>query len=401
MTDTHLKLMIPGPTEFSEDVLAEFGKQSYSHVAPQFLEIFSASLALFRGLLKTKAAQPFIISGSGSLGWEFIAANFVQRGDTALVLHHGYFADSFKDCLEIHGISTEQTPDIPAGDAISPAVLEEILTTRENRKESPFKLIGISHVDTSTGVRADIQGLCEVIKRVSPGTLIAVDGVCSFGAEEFRFDEWGVDLAFTGSQKALGVPPGLMLLMVSKNAMDTFESRILTTPPTSYYCNVANWLKIMRAYEEKRPSYFATPAVNHVCALRVALEDIMNRGIDTVVASTQTTADKFRAACKAMGLKLVSAEGVSANTMTAAYFPEGVDGPRFLKDVKKGGVIIAGGLHKDIKARYFRVGHMGVSAYESKRTDVRDTVKAIEAALRMQGVDTNGAGIDAFDKACV
>ena len=179
------------------------------------------------------ASQPLVVSGSGTLGWDFIAANLVERGDDVLVLHSGYFADSFADCFQTYGVNATQLK-APIGSRPELPEIEQAL------KEKKYAAITITHVDTSTGVLSDVKGVSELVHRVSPDTLVVVDGVCSVGSEEIRFDEWKLDVVTTASQKAIGVPAGLCIMMVSGRAIDRYNGR--KTPPSSYFASFKNWL---------------------------------------------------------------------------------------------------------------------------------------------------------------
>ena len=190
---------------------------------------------MLRKLFQTSdpASQPFVISGSGTLGWDFIAANLAERGDDVLVLHTGYFADSFADCFETYGVNATQLK-APIGDRPQLPEVEKAL------EEKKYKLITITHVDTSTGVLSEIEAVAELVHRVSPETLIVVDGVCSVGCEDIQFDKWGLDAVVTASQKAIGCPAGLSIMMCSGRAIESFKSR--KTPPGSYFASFKNWL---------------------------------------------------------------------------------------------------------------------------------------------------------------
>jgi alanine-glyoxylate transaminase/serine-glyoxylate transaminase/serine-pyruvate transaminase len=196
---------------------------------------FSEVLSMLRKLFQTtdSAAQPFVISGSGTLGWDQVAANLTEPGDEALVLHTGYFADSFADCFETYGVKATQLKaaigDRPQLDEVEKAL-----------KEKKYKVLTVTHVDTSTGVLSELKALSEMVHKVSPETLVVVDGVCSVGCEEIRFDDWGLDVVLTASQKAIGCPAGLSILMVSGRAIETFKAR--KTRPTSYFGSWKNWL---------------------------------------------------------------------------------------------------------------------------------------------------------------
>lgn len=190
---------------------------------------------MLRKLFQTTDAtsQPFVISGSGTLGWDLVAANLAEPGDEVLVLHTGYFADSFADCFETYGSKVTQLK-APIGSRPQLPEIEKAL------KEKKYKLLTVTHVDTSTGVLSELKALSELVHKVSPETLIVVDGVCSVGCEEIDFDGWKLDGVITASQKAIGCPAGLSISMYSGRAIQTFKGR--KTPPGSYFASFKNWL---------------------------------------------------------------------------------------------------------------------------------------------------------------
>ncbi|KAI8358014.1 pyridoxal phosphate-dependent transferase [Mortierella sp. GBAus27b] len=343
-----------------------------SHVAPNFITVFGDSIRLLRKVLFT-SGQPFIIAGSGTLGWDMTASNLVEAGEDVLVCNSGYFGDRFGECLETYGAKVTQLR-VPIGEAPKPSAVEEQL------KAKKFKLVTITHVDTSTGVLADIKGIAAAVRKVSPDTLVIVDGVCSVGSEEIRMDEWGIDVVVTASQKALGAPPGLSVLGVSERAIGVFKAR--KTPVPNYYANWNRWLPIMNAYEADKPSYFATPAVQSVMALHVSLKQIVEQGVDNRFAVHREAAAKARAVYERLGLKLVpTAPEHTANGMSAVYYPAGVTAPDLLPKLAARGVVAAGGLHVEIAPKYFRIGHMGISVTEPNRGYLDKTLKALEDAL--------------------
>lgn len=190
---------------------------------------------MLRKLFQTEdpASQPFVISGSGTLGWDQVAANLAEPGDDVLVLHTGYFADSFADCFETYGVKATQLK-APIGDRPQLDEVEKAL------REKKYKLLTVTHVDTSTGVLSEIEALSKLVHKVSPDTLVVVDGVCSVGCEEIQFDKWGIDCVITASQKAIGCPAGLSIVMASGRAIKSFQSR--KVPPTSYFGSWKNWM---------------------------------------------------------------------------------------------------------------------------------------------------------------
>ena len=208
---------------------------SESHVGAPFINTFGDTLSMLRKLFQTTdpSSQPFVIAGSGTLGWDLVAANLAEPGDEVLVLHTGYFANSFADCFETYGVHATQLK-APIGSRPQLPEIEKAL------KEKKYKLLTVTHVDTSTGVLSELKALSELVHKVSPETLVIVDGVCSVGSEEIEFDKWKLDGVVTAGQKAIGCPAGLSISMYSGRAIKSFQSR--KSPPGSYFASFKNWM---------------------------------------------------------------------------------------------------------------------------------------------------------------
>lgn len=311
-----------------------------------------------------------------------MASNLIEKGEDALVLHTGYFGDSFAACLETYGVRATQLI-APIGDRPS---LEEI---QEALVQTPPRVITITHVDTSTGVLSDVKAIAELVRRVSPDTLIVVDGVCSVGCEEVAFDAWDLDVVLTASQKAIGCPPGLSIVMCSGRAMDRFRSR--KTPPSSYYASMANWVPIMQKYEAMKPSYFASPPTQLINTLHTALTKITSKPLAERFAIHSQTSDQVKAAVTKLGLTQLAVKPENqSHAMTAIRLPPGLTAADMLPGLLKRGVIFAGGLHKGITQTYIRFGHMGVSVTDPGRGDIGKALAALEEtyteALRAKGL---------------
>ena len=381
-------LMIPGPIEFEPAVLAALGAPTTSHVAPDFMETLGQALERLRQVFVCPDGQPFILAGSGTLAMDLAGANLVQPGDKALVVNTGYFSDRFGALLKRYGGKVTHVR-APVGGRPSLDEVEEAL------KQDSFKVMTVTHVDTSTGVITDVEGLAALGR--SHDALVVVDGVCSVAGEELRMTEWGVDAALTASQKAIGVPPGLALLVAGPRAMDTFHQR--TTPVANFYADWGQWLPIMEAYEARRPGYFGTPAVNLVWALNVSLGQILDEGMDARFQRHRALGLACQRAIAALGLGQVPLKpSFAAHTMTAPRYPassltaDPITGAELLPRVKEAGAILAGGLHPEIKAEYFRIGHMGAA----RLGDLLATIGALEAGLAGCGYQFEvGAGVAA------
>ena len=364
-------LMIPGPIEFTPEVMRAMGMPTTSHVAPNFVEAFGQALERLRQVFLCPSGQPFVIAGSGTLAMDIAAANLVEPGDKALVVSTGYFGDRFAAILERYGASVTQLHAPAVGDAPPMEAVEVAL------KSDNYKLMTVTHVDTSTAVGADVKELAALGRE--HGVLVVVDGVCAVAGEEMRQEEWGIDLALTASQKAIGTPPGLALVVAGPRAMDAFRKR--KTPVGNYYADWTLWLPIMEAYEARQPGYFGTPPVNLIWALDVSLGQILDEGMDARFARHRRLSQAFKTAVAALGMQQVPVSpDKSATTLTAPYFPDGVD-RTMLGTVKEAGIIVAGGLHPAIKPLYFRVGHMGVVS----ASDILATVGAVETGLAKAG----------------
>ena len=260
-------------------------------------------------------------------------------------------------------------------------------------KRDHFKVMTITHVDTSTAVITDVKALAQLAQQY--GALSLVDGVCSVAGEELRMSDWGVDVALTASQKAISVPPGLALVVASPRAMQAFKQR--KTPVLSYYSDWTNWLPIMEAYEARRPAYFGTPAVNLIFALSVSLDQIQKEGLEARFKRHRALGGAVQAALKVLELEQVPLkEEFAAHTLSAPRYPKGVTQADLLPKVQKAGATLAGGLHPAIRAEYFRIGHMGPTSIG----DVLATTGAIETALKQCGYAfTAGAGVAAAQAA--
>jgi alanine-glyoxylate transaminase/serine-glyoxylate transaminase/serine-pyruvate transaminase len=360
--------MIPGPIEIDDAVVGTLGRPPKSHLDPEFIDTFGRALERMRQVFQAPKGQPFIVAGSGTLAMEMSIANLVEPGDRAVVAEIGYFGARMADILERHGAKVTRVCG-------QPGTVPEMAEVA--RALPGCKLLAITQVDTSTAVRSDVRALAALGRE--QGALVVVDGVCSVGGEELMQDAWSVDVALTASQKAIGAPPGLALLVVSERALAAWRAR--KHKVASYYADFGLWLPIMEAYEARKPKYFATPAVNLVEALDEGLRLLLDDGMSKRVEKHRRTAGAFRAAWTAMDLKQLPTESEhAATTLSAVYYPAGVDAA-LVGAVRKEGVVIAGGLHPDLGPKYFRVGHMGACS----AADVLAAVGAIERALATMG----------------
>ncbi len=347
-------LMIPGPIEVSPAVIEAAAKAPVSHVSPQCIAAFGRSLRAMRDIWRApEGSLPVILPGSGTLAMELGVWNCASPGDRALVVDTGFFSERLATMLERRGVVVDKLT-APLGQAPSAG---EVASALQNQD---YRIVTVTHVDTSTGVRADAGAIARVAKQA--GAVVLVDGVCATVGEQLDMASSGVDVYLTASQKAVGAPPGLAMAVFSPDALQA-HAQLSAPPPMGL--DVASWRPIMEAYEAGRPSYFGTPATTLIAAVDVALQEILAmkegelRGVEAAWARHAWVATDMRRAWASMGLEMLPAsEGVAANTLSAVKYPKGV-GPDLVGRIKANGVIVAGGLHPKLKTTYFRVGHMG------------------------------------------
>ena len=370
-------LMIPGPIEYESNVLNAMSLPTISHSSPEFISIYREALQNVSTIFGSDVTDslPFIISGSGTLGMEVSTVNFINRDSKVLVVNTGYFGDRFVDLFSRFTDKIEQIRP-PLGEAAEPGVIKEKLETNE------YELMTVTHVDTSTGVRNDVRKIAEGAR--GSETLLVVDGVCSVGGEEFDM-RWGIDVAFTASQKALGTPPGLAVGVAGKRALE----RMTKVKPLTFFSDLRKWEAVSKGVLASKGGYFGTPNVNLITALRVSLSNILNEGMEKRITRHRLMSSALRAGIEGMGLEIMAKKSF-ANTVSAVYLPEGVDSKKFLSDAEKMGVVFASGLIRDIAGKYFRIGHMG----SINSTEVLLSLSAIERALNNGGKNIRpGSGL--------
>ena len=369
-------LMIPGPTNVDPAVLRALSKPTLSHTDPEFVKIFKEALNDLKKVFMA-SNEVFVIAGSGTLALEMAIANLIEPGDKVLNTVSGYFGEYFVKISKVHG-ALPRVLETPWGKSIKPEDVKNAL------RKDDYKAVTVTHVETSTGVANPIKEIGEIVKEYS-NAFYVVDTVCSLGGMEVRVDDWNIDICASGSQKCIGVPPGLALLSVRGKALEFIEGR--KNPVNFWYGDLRNWLPVM-----KDPSqYFATPPVNMVYALSKALRMLLNEGLENRFRRHHILADGFRASMDALNLKMVADRESTADTVTAVYYPERIDDAVFRSEMKNRGIMVASTLGP-LKGKGFRVGHMG----NISQNDIMSTIGAIEATLRHLGYKFNyGAGLKA------
>jgi aspartate aminotransferase-like enzyme len=358
-------LMIPGPTIVSPRVLRALAKPILSHVSSEFVEGYADALQLQKKLFMTEGT-PFMLSGSGTLGMEAAIANLVEKGDKVLCIENGFFGEKWEEIVETHGGIVNRLR-FNWGDPVDVKLVKEKLGSNEH------KMYTVEHVDTSTGIGNPIEKLGEL--RNDTDALYVVDSVCGLGGMPLKMDEWNIDYALTGSQKALGAPPGISLFCLNNDAWSIVEKR--KTTPSDYYVNLKRWKPIM----DNPRGYFATPAVGMVLGMLEALKMIFEEGLEERWTRHRVFSDAFVAGIKSLGMDNLPARGSNAYTLSVPKIPEGIDDAKMRSIMyQKYGVVIAGGLGK-LSGKTVRVGHMGTDTIN----DLVATLASMEMSLTEMG----------------
>ncbi|SDL79107.1 pyridoxal-phosphate-dependent aminotransferase family protein [Halarsenatibacter silvermanii] len=369
-------VMIPGPTPVVEPIQNAMGRKTAAFKDPEFVADFESVLADLKKLWKTDG-EVFVVPGSGTLAMEMSVSNTLKSGDKVLIISHGYFGDRFVEIAERKNYDYKVL-SAEWGTGIAPEKIREELS-RDN-----YRGVIATHVDTSTGVKAPIEEIGRIVQNESDAVFI-VDGVCATAAEKEYVDPMNIDILFTGSQKAFGVPPGLALIWAGPRAM---KRRNKLGEINEYYGDFEKWLPIMH----DPSNYFGTPAVNLIWALKASLSLIKKEGLESRFSRHERDARAIQAALETMGFEILAEKGWRAHTLSNVLYPEGINDEEFRDTLREEGAVVAGGLG-DYAGKLFRLGHMG-NIDEHVITSV---LQAIERTLYRCGKDVDfGAGMKTY-----
>jgi aspartate aminotransferase-like enzyme len=312
-------------------------------------------------------ARIHVFAGSGTLAMEAAVVNHAAPGARMVVCSQGYFGDRFAEIGQAFGLDVV-TLSAEWGTRLDPGELRAVCA-----KRAPA-LVTITHVDTSTGVLADVAQLARIAR--DAGAVVVLDGVCATAGVEERMDDWGVDVALTGAQKALSVPPGLAILGVSQRAR---ERRAELQNIAAYYADLRRW----DASVDDPTRYFSTHATGMLRALEVELDAVAAETLPRRIARHERVARAVRAGFAELGLTPFTAPEGLAPTLSVLRTPDGVDEADLRSRMAEQGVVVAGCLGP-FAGRGIRVGHMGeVGMHEVERT--------LSAAASALGTDAEAA----------
>ena len=341
-------VFIPGPTNIPEAIRKACDMPTIDHRSPIFATILHPALDGVRAVLKQERGETFIFPASGTGGWEAALTNTLNPGDGVLAARNGMFSHKWIDMCERFGLDVHVV-DVAWGEGLPVAQFEEILRAD---KAGKIKAVLATHNETATGVVSDVPGLRRAMDAAGHGALLMVDGVSSIGSMDFCFDDWGVDVAVTGSQKGFMLPSGLAIVGFSEKAIAASKSNTL---PRTFWS-----IDDMRAGYEAN-AYPYTPSVGLMNGLKLATEMLLDEGLDNVFARHARIAEGVRAATFAWGMTTCAkSPDLYSNSVTAICTPEGFNASDIVTHAAKNyGMAFGTGLG-DVAGKVFRIGHLGM-----------------------------------------
>lgn len=363
--DTHARILLgPGPGMASPRVIRAMATPPVGHLDPDLLKIYAEEQELLRYAFQTANEWTFALSGTGTSGMEAALANLIEPGDAVLVAVIGYFGERLAEIAGRLGARVLRV-EKALGEIFS---LEEIEAALERER---FKLFAFVHAETSTG--AEQLGVEQIVARAhAHGALVVMDAVTSLGSIPVQVDAWGVDVAYSASQKGLGAPSGLAPITIGPRAREAIEAR--RSPPPTFYLD----LKHYAAYWGGAHGYHHTASASLHYALREALRQIHEAGLEQVQARLRANAGLLWQGLDGLGAAPFIPAEYRLPPLTTATVPAGVDPHRVrARLLEQYNIEIAAGFGA-LKDRVWRIGLMGDS---SRRENVTAFLAALGALL--------------------
>jgi alanine-glyoxylate transaminase/serine-glyoxylate transaminase/serine-pyruvate transaminase len=357
----HRLLLGPGPSAVHPRVLRTMSTALVGYLDPEWLALMDEEQALLRAVFLTKNTLTLPMSGTGSAGMETAFCNFVTPGDKIVVGCNGYFSDRMCDMAKLYGADVRRI-EKPWGSVFTPEEIEAALVANKSAK-----IVALIHGETSTGAVQPLEGIADVVHR--HGALLLIDCVTSLSGVPLKIDAWGIDIAYSATQKCLGCPPGLSPITVSDQAKEVLARRKERVP---------NWyldLTMIEKYWNRERVYHHTPSTTLHYALREGLRLVLEEGLEDRWVRHQTIAEYLWDKMEAMGLKMFVTREHRLSALSTVCVPEGVDDVAVRTKLREHyNIDIAGGFGP-LKGKIWRIGLMGFSSR-------RENVTLLSEALR-------------------
>jgi aspartate aminotransferase-like enzyme len=365
-------LRTPGPTPCPDEVLQAMSMPMINHRGPEFKDLIFRLTGKLKTVFQTQN-DLVILTASGSGCLEAAVVSTLSPGDKVLAISIGAFGDRFASIAKIYGADVTKL-DVEWGTPADPDQVRQALS-----EDAKYTAVLVTHNETSTGVTNDLEAISNVVKKEF-NKLLLVDAVSSLGCLPIPVDQWCCDVVVTASQKGMMVPPGLGFVSVSSAAWEAYNEAKM---PRFYFD-----LGVAKRYLDRGQTPW-TPSLPLMYGLNVALDRMLNEGLENIYRRHASLGNMTREAIKDMGLSLLCDGANASNTVTAAWVPEGVDGKALLESVRNDSdVVLAGGQGK-LDGKIFRIGHMG----HVSEDDISESLIALKAALKKAGgVSANSPG---------
>lgn len=340
-------VFIPGPTNIPDRLMRAMQIQTRDHRAPDFVKTFAPVLRDVKTVFGTTEGTVITFPASGTGGWEAAVCNTLSAGDRVLVARYGMFSHRWIELCERHGLDV-QVIDCAWG---AGAPVDDFRAALAADSVHEIKAVLVTHNETATGVISDIAGVRAAMDAAGHPAMLFVDCVSSLASIPFRMDDWGVDIAVSGSQKGFMLATGMAILGVSPKALAAMDQATL---PRSFF----DFRDMTAANASGGFPY--TPPLQLIYGLRESLDMLFEEGLDNVYARHARLAEGVRRAVQAWGLQLVAqSPDLYSDTVTAVYVPQGFDSNALTDHAFNAyGVSFGIGLGQ-MNGRAFRIGHLG------------------------------------------
>ena len=374
-------LYVPGPTNIPFEVQRAMQVQQEDHRRPDFNKLTKPLLRDLKQVFKTKTGQTFIFPATGTAGWEIALTNTLSPGDKVISARYGQFSHLWIDLAQRIGLDVEFF-ETPWG---SPFPLDKLQKRLAADKKHEIKGVLVCHNETATGVTSDLAGVRRAMNKTKHPAMLYADGVSSIASIDFRMDDWGVDVALSGSQKGLMLPAGLAVVGVSRKALSAMKTA-----------------KCKRCFLDLRDHITAnvdgffpyTPSIPLLYGLRASLDVLFDEGLSNVFKRHNRLAEGVRKAVRAwgQGLKLCAKKGYESDTVTAIVVPENKDARKVIDAAYYCYNISLGAGLTQLAGKVFRIGHLG----DNNETSILGALAGVEMALRDAKIQvTPGSGVGA------
>ena len=369
-------LQVPGPTNIPDRVLQAMAFPAMDHRGPDFQNLSNNILKKIKLIFKSE--DPVVIFPSAGTGaMEASLANTLSEGDKILMFETGHFATEWCQAARRYKLDVDFVPgDWRTG--ADPKIVEKKLSEDKNHE---IKAVLITHNETSTGIKSQVEEIRKAIDSTNHPALFMVDTISSLGSYNYDHQKWKVDVTVGGSQKGLMCPPGLSFNAISPKALEAYKKSNLTK---SYF----DWGQMLE--NNKNGFYPYTPAVNLLYALNEAVDMLLEEGLENVFKRHKRHADATRIAVETWGLEILAKNPIErSDSITAIMVPDGHDSDNLRKIIYDNyNMSLGTGLNK-VKGKVFRIGHLG----DLNDLTLAGTLSGVEMGLKQSGIPFKKGGI--------